>query len=229
MDSDIWKIICDLVLNLNLKNKDFMLSLNERYLHHYFSYQFQDKFKNSLNLKSKIDLELHPEWPTYKESTNIKCGRYKRNKVDKKYIPHSEGTAGFIDFAFGKYNKPIIGLEFSLKFGWSKEEITYDFVKLLDKENPFESSFSLNLILREKKIVKGNNLAKFEEAIENARIDAAERLEIGPSCNPGNKKVCFIIAEIDCDNDRQIWCNEGKCIFSQNNHFSKCSNCKNHF
>ncbi len=84
-------------------------------------------------------------------------------KENKVYLPNKNGGAGFIDFAIGDYNEPGIGIGFSLKYGWSHEEIVYDFLKLLDKKNPFKVSISFNIIFREKRLMsdarqRGTNL-----------------------------------------------------------------------
>lgn len=128
------------------------LMLNERYLHHFFSHTF-------LGTGGMLDLcgetaaiLLHPEWPTCKEATSVCYGRYRFTGV--KYIPVDDGTAGFIDFAIGEYARPKIGIEFSLKAGWTAEEVAYDFVKLLDARNPFEAVISFNVILRPKGLSK---------------------------------------------------------------------------
>ncbi|MCD6506565.1 hypothetical protein J7M22_08050, partial [Candidatus Poribacteria bacterium] len=123
---DVLKVILEIAQSIKYGG----LMLNERYLHHFFSHILQKKY-NMLNLSGDNgNITLHPEWPTYKEQTKLDYGRYK--KVNGKYYPDKNGTAGFIDFAIGDYNKPDIGIEFSLKYGWSHEEIVYDFLKLLD-------------------------------------------------------------------------------------------------
>lgn len=132
------------------------LMLNERYLHHHFSHLIQKKH-DPLNLRGdKRAIVLHPEWPTYKKQTGLCYGRNRRE--NGKYRPNTEGTAGFIDFAVGSYYEPHIGIEFSLKYGWSNEDIIYDFLKLLDRQNPFKTSVSLNLIFRNWGLVRGRSL-----------------------------------------------------------------------
>ena len=91
---------------------------------------------------------MHPEWPTFKKGTGLKYSKYK--KINGKYQPYEEGSAGFIDFAIGDYNEPEIGIEFSLKYGWSNEAIVYDFLKLLDKNNPFKLLFLTILYIGKK-------------------------------------------------------------------------------
>lgn len=177
------------------------LMLNERYLHHYFSHLLQEKW-NLMNLTdAKEEIELHPEWPTYKKQTNLCYGQYV--KEGGKYLPSKNGTAGFIDFAVGNYKKPYIGIEFSLKYGWSNEEIVYDFLKLLDNKNPFDTSISLNLIFRPAQLVRGENLADLERHMNNAFDEAVKRLGNGV-CNE-SRELFFIISEIDADNNRRHW------------------------
>ena len=134
---DVLKIILEIAQSIKYSG----LMLNERYLHHSFSHLLQEKY-NLLNLTGDCRaITLHPEWPTYKEQTGLTFGRYRR--VNGIYEPDANGTAGFIDFAIGDYNKPDIGIEFSLRYdGWPHEEIVFDFLKLLDSNNPFKASIS---------------------------------------------------------------------------------------
>jgi hypothetical protein len=199
MDSkEIVKIIKKITETIKHNNS----MLNERYLHHMFTSLLQKK-QDLLNLTSLTleDTILHPEWPTNKKQSEINFGKYK--KEYKKYIPHESGTAGFIDFALGNYNKPEIGIEFTLKYGWSKEEITYDFVKLLDKKNPFHTSISYNLIIRKKQLVKNKRLLNLEKAMNDAYLEAKKRLD--KNICDDNRNIFFIISEIDKKNMRHHW------------------------
>lgn len=203
---DVLKVILDIAQSIKYKG----LMLNERYLHHYFSHLMQKKY-NSLNLtgNNKV-ITLHPEWPTYKEQTSLNFGRYK--KVNGIYQTDENGKAGFIDFAIGDYNKPDIGIEFTLKYGWSNEEIVYDFLKLLDKKNPFKVSISYNVIFRKDKLVKGGHLRDLKNHINAAYIEAINRLKYD-ICDDSREKY-FIVTEIDKDNNRRHWYyNRTKCQF----------------
>lgn len=177
------------------------LMLNERYLHHFFSHRLQEE-ENLLNLTGDREaITLHPEWPTYKKQTGLLYGRYRSE--NGKYRPKSNGTAGFIDFAIGDYYKPEIGIEFTLKFGWSQEEIVYDFLKLLDQKNPFKTAISFNVILRHWRLVKGRPLENIEERMNNTITEAAKRLKINRIGIP--RELYFIITEIAKDNSRRHW------------------------
>jgi len=177
------------------------LMLNERYLHHFFSRLLQEKY-NLLNLTGdSAAIMLHPEWPTYKKQTGLAYGRYRRE--NGKYKPNVNGTAGFIDFAIGDYNKPDIGIEFSLKYGWSKEEIAFDFLKLLDKKNPFNASISFNIIFRQRRLVKGRNLRNLEKHMNDAYAEAVNRLSNDVCDN--SRELYLIITELDKDNNRRHW------------------------
>ncbi|MBM3212643.1 hypothetical protein FJZ33_10510 [Candidatus Poribacteria bacterium] len=178
------------------------LMLNERYLHHSFSHLLQEKY-NLLNLTGdNRAITLHPEWPTYKEQTSLTFGRYRR--VNGIYKPNASGTAGFIDFAIGDYNKPDIGIEFSLKYGWSHEEIVYDFLKLLDRKNPFKASISFNILFRKRELVKGERyLRDLEEHMNNAYREAVSRLN-NDICDD-SRELYLIVTEIDKDNNRRHW------------------------
>lgn len=176
--------------------------LNERYLHHYFSHQIQKKYPIMNLLEQDTILKLHPEWPTYKKTTQISYGRYR--KEGKYYQPNPNGTAGFIDFAVGDYHQPMIGIEFSLKYGWANEEIVYDFLKMLDKKNPFLASISLNIIFRKNGLVKGGYLTDLEIHMDNAYKEAIRRLD-NNVCDFSMRKIYFMIIEIDQNNIRRGW------------------------
>jgi len=197
----VLKVILEVAQSIKYRG----LMLNERYLHHFFSHLLQEKH-SLLNLTGdNAPIMLHPEWPTYKKQTRLAYGQYRRE--DKKYQPNPNGTAGFIDFAIGDYRRPDIGIEFSLKYGWSNEEILYDFLKLLDKKNPFKTSISFNIILRQRRLVKGAYLRNLEEHMNNAYREAVTRL---------NKDVCdssrelyLIVTELDKNNNRRHWHYDG--------------------
>mgnify|MGYP001078020682 FL=1 len=185
---------------------------NERYLHHYFShkwlslYEHENRREISL-IKENENLIFHPEWPTYKKATGIDYGRYKFRKEDNpggsepgKYMLCAEGSPGLIDFAIGEYHAPKIGIEMTLKYGWSNEEVIYDFVKLLDKSNPFEVVYSLNVILRDKRLPEGGMMKDLQGHIHKAYLEAIERL--------GEKYAIererhFIILEITTESRRK--------------------------
>ena len=112
---DVLRVILEIAQSIKYSG----LMLNERYLHHFFSHLLQEKH-NLLSLTGdNRAITLHPEWPTYKEQTDLTFGRYGR--VNGIHEPNASGKAGFIDFAIGDYNKPDIGVEFSLKYGWSHQ------------------------------------------------------------------------------------------------------------
>jgi len=193
------------VLKVNLEiaqsTKYRGLMLNERYLHHCFSHLLQEKY-NLLNLTGdNAAIILHPEWPTFKKQTGLVYGRYR--KENGKYKPNANGTAGFIDFAIGDYNKPDIAIEFSLKYGWSNEEIVYDFLKLLDKKNPFNASISFNIIVRQRRLVKGGRLRDLEKHMNNAYVEAVKRLN-NEVCD-NSRELYLIVSEMDKDNNRRHW------------------------
>jgi len=193
-ENTVIELIKETAENLHYHGK----MLNERYLHHYFSYKLQEKL-TAIDITSQASIKIHPEWPTSKKSTKINYGKYK--KINKRYIPHKNGTAGFIDFAIGDYNKPDIGIEFSLKNGWSYEEIVYDFIKLMDTDNPFKLGVSYNAILREKEIVSKKRLDELQNRIENTVKKAKKRLN--GNIDP-NRKLYFLISEISRE-ERRHW------------------------
>ncbi len=194
---DVLGVILEIAQSIQYNGKRF----NERYLHHYFSHLLQEKY-HLLNLTENIwEITFHPEWPTYKQQTGLNFGRYKRK--NNKYQPAPSGTAGFIDFAIGNYDSPDIGIEFSLKYGWSKEEIVFDFLKLLDKKNPFKMSISYKMIIRESELVKGGALKDLEKHMDEAYQDAVNRLN-NNGCDD-SREVYLIVTEIDKNNSRRHW------------------------
>lgn len=193
--------VVEVVLEIAQSLRNCGLMLNERYLHHFFSHRLQTK-QNLLNLTGDRDaINLHPEWPTYKTQTKLRFGQYR--KRNRRYHPDVNGTAGFIDFAIGNYHRPDIGIEFTLKFGWSQEEIIYDFLKLLDPENPFKTAISLNVILRHGRLVRGESLRNLEKQMNSAFPEATERLKI--KSIDVTRELYFVITEIAKDNSRRHW------------------------
>lgn len=194
---DVLKFILEIAQSIKYRG----LMFNERYLHHIFTHRLQEKYC-LLNLTEEDGvITLHPEWPTYKKQTALDYGRYK--KESGIYKTNASGTAGFIDFAIGDYNKPDIGIEFSLKYGWSHEEIVYDFLKLLDKKNPFKASISLNIIFRKRGLVKGGYLRNLEECMNATYREASSRLK-NDVCGV-SRELYLIVTEIDKDNKRRHW------------------------
>jgi len=174
--------------------------MNERYLHHHLSFKLQQIIGGLDLFKDASTIKIHPEWPTCKKSTNLSYGKYR--KIGGEYLPVADGSAGFIDFALGNYNKPEIGIELTFKVhGFSREELVYDFVKLLDSRNPFTYAYSLNIIYHDKQAEKGR-LGNFEDTISNLMIET--KLRLGDLLKEGRYHF-FIITEVDTDNKRQHW------------------------
>lgn len=194
---DVLKIVLEIAKSLKYRG----LMLNERYLHHFFSHLLQDKH-NSLDLSEEsTSLILHPEWPTYKTQTQLFYSQYKRKNGE--YRPDLDGKAGFIDFAVGDYESPHIGIEFSLKYGWSNEEIVYDFLKLLDQKNPFKAAISFNVIFRQQKLARGKYPQTLERHMHEAIREAVKRL--GYNDVDASREIYLIVTEIDNDNKRRHW------------------------
>jgi len=194
------KKVLEVISEIAQSFKNTGLMLNERYLHHFFSYLIQEKYRSLDLIGNRKKILLHPEWPTYKKQTKVLFGKYKMD--NRKGLPNKNGTAGFIDFAIGNYYHPEIGIEFTLKFGWSNEEIIYDFLKLLDSRNPFRTSISLNFILRHSKLVKGKSLENLENHMNDAYKEAVRRLN---GIIDNSRKVYFVMVELDRVDNRRIW------------------------
>lgn len=162
---DIEKIINTLIVECEHFNSE--LHLNERYLHHRFSFLVQEKYPISLT----NSFGLHPEW-----ATNIKYirpgGCYKEDKELGKYFIDESGGAGFIDFAIGEDNKPSCAIEFKMSSGFEREGLTYDYVKLLDPENSIGMSYSLVVYYNRKSESK-----KLSDYLNKCIKDAYDRLK----------------------------------------------------
>ena len=73
----------------------------------------------------------------------------------------------------------------------------------MDKNNPFQTSISYNLIIRKSHSVKNKGLINLEKAMNDAFLEAKKRLNKN-ICND-NRKIFFIISEIDKANERHHW------------------------
>ena len=182
--------------------------LNERYIHHFMSHKLQEHLDLDCLKTMNGKPLLHPEWPTWKKSTGIKCGQYIGRKEDgtKEYHPVSppQGSAGFIDFALGDYGHPSVAIEVTLKDSWQHEEIVYDLVKLLDGRNrAFNAVISCNVIRRENGLPTAGGRVKVHSRMNEAYAEAKMRLG-EMFCNDGRRQF-FIITEIAGD-QRRHWC-----------------------
>lgn len=169
-------------------------NLNERHLHHFFTFrlqQGQDLLALTKDDKSHL---LHPEWPT------SQTGALYATK-DERHVPCAAGSSGFIDFALGEFAAPDIAVEFCLTTSLGKtaiERITFDYLKLLDANNPFAVALSWSLIL-------GGPKASVKDDLATACKDAQDRLAaFGRSC-PSSRKLRFVATEILSDGSRQHW------------------------
>ena len=181
-------VLCDLARQLSWQGR----MLNERYLHHAFTHRLQGSHDFLHLTGAKGASVLHPEWPTYKQSTGLTCyGRYGRS--DRVYLPTADGTAGFVDFALGRYHHPCVGIEFCLSYGWAHERVVFDLLKLLDRRNPFQITFSFNVIVRDKNLAEGVALTTLEKSIDRAYAEATERLgTVGLLCDADRSTHCVI-------------------------------------
>lgn len=169
--SQIVRIICQIAETFRYPSPPRML--NERYLHHLFSHRLQDAL-GLLNLTKEGDtILLHPEWPTSKKATGIACGRYRRNE-DGRYVIHTDGRAGFLDFAIGGYDAPRIGIELYFGYRWVPERIVFDILKLLDRKNPFGEIVLFALVLHEPDLPEERMNAVHAEAVR--RLAEHDRL-----------------------------------------------------
>lgn len=193
--------------------------LNERYLHHFMSHRMQQEMA-LLNLHGATsELTLHPEWPTWKKGTGIRCGQYRGTKKNggKRYYPVTlpKSGAGFIDFAMGCYDQPFVGIELTLKESWGHEEIVYDLVKLLDERNRcFKAVISCNILLRHKGLSEGSNKQRLQSRMCEAYDEAIARL--GDLACTGDRRRIFLVTEV-AENGRRHWYRDeesGDCLAS---------------
>jgi len=178
---------------------------NERYLHHYFSKEMQNQKDLEIDFGNLQNSKLHPEWPTYKKSTGISFSKYRKNGEKKYIVDTDDGSSGFIDFTIGDYSKPAFAIEFTSKYGFGREDLTYDFLKLLDAKNPFEYVVSFNLIFRENGLPKGGHEENIIKALTEVLADITDKekgrnLEIAE-----NRQYLFWIIEIDNNGKNRHW------------------------
>jgi len=207
---------------------------NERYLHHFFTRLLQERHGLLCNILEDTVLNLHPEWPTYKKYTQIKYGQYRtvketRGRGERKILKPVENSClgGKIDFTIGRYERPIIGVEFTLSYGWSGKDVEGDLVKLLDSRNPFDASISFNLVFREKGLSKGGWLTKFENAMNERLEIAVKRLRsYGRFCGNSLRQICLIVTEVGgfCISPEKVYFTDSTIRPEMNNGvFSACS------
>jgi hypothetical protein len=176
--------------------------LNERYLHHAFTHRLQAD-GDLLRLTTDEPPLLHPEWPTYKESTGLTgYGRYR--KVEGRYIPDGIGGAGFLDFALGPYDRPALALEFHSGYGWAHEAMVFNLIKLLDGRNPFRAGVLYCVMLRKAALAAGQRLAALEQRMRDAFGEAQERLAAYAPLAP-DRQLYGLITEIDASGQRRHW------------------------
>jgi len=170
---------------------------NERYLHHYYSKEIQKTY--DINFGNLRESKLHPEWPTNKKVTKNDYSKYK--KIGNNYIVAVDGSSGFIDFAIGEYKKPEFAIEFTSKYGFGKDELAFDFLKLLDLKNPFKNVISFNLIYREKGLSQGKRKENLKEALNIAFSVINNRSR---SIDYARQYI-FWIVEIDAKGKKRSW------------------------
>lgn len=145
---------------------------NERYLHHYFTEKMQKYFP--IYLEDITKSKLHPEWATANQ-IRINGGKYK--KIGNRYEIDNDGTSGFIDFVLGDYNNPEIGIEFKSNSSWKFESIVFDYMKLMDINNPLQTAISFSIIYRENGPSNKLKLDIINKTIEEFKNRLNERLD----------------------------------------------------
>jgi hypothetical protein len=215
---EFWKDVLGAVnsLLLHMHYREF---LNERYLHHFFSHQLQSIKPCPMPLLDPTTpLRFHPEWPTYKKATGIDCGKYREtdgrylpvdtgNKTDGGYWPVDSGKeGGFVDFALGPYLTPEVGVEFKLLGGWQAKGVVFDYVKLLDRRNPFKAVVSVVVLLRPNGLAAAGRKEAICDAINLAYQEAVRRLDHGPFSPVADRLQRFVVTELG-PKERRHWYN----------------------
>ena len=131
------QIILELIDELQLI--DPRVHLNERYLHHKFSFKVQKCMPLTYDSNSR----LHPEWATYIKGIDIRNGGLYYKEGNQYKADKLKGSSGFIDFAIGNADNPDYGIEFKMSTQLNKEGLIYDYMKLLDGRNNIEGGISL--------------------------------------------------------------------------------------
>lgn len=201
-EATILEILTHIAQTVPYKNP---CELNERYLHHWFSYLVQQPLGPCLADKTDANkARLLPEWPTWKEGAGLHRRKYRKD-LDGHFQRDEQGTAGHLDFAIGTvYEEPTIGIEFKLMEGWvSHEGIVFDCMKMLDARLPFQLSASLNVILRPHGLVQNGKLERLKRRMKDAFDEAKERLG-ADACSPESRKLWLVVAEIS-ENQRRYW------------------------
>lgn len=181
---------------LNVYDMNFLKPcLNERYLHHHFTEKIQIEYPIVYNNLDKC--KLHPEWATANKFRLNGGGKYK--KIGNKYEIDDNGTSGFIDFALGDYNNPEIVIEFKCNKSWQFQSIVFDYMKLMDKNNPLKKVVSISIIYRDKKLSNKLTLNKINESITELSNRLNGRMDI-------NRPFLFWIIEIAYNNkQKESW------------------------
>ena len=151
---EIKKILAKLITELKEGDRS---EFNERYIHHFFSYHLQNLYP----LKFDGMGEFHPEWATAKKGT-------RRNaKYRKFYRDDENGYSGFIDFIIGPIETPKVAIEFKCSKSFNRDGAIYDYMKLLDARNEFDTAVSIDIYYGRKTEIKSEHLNKnISEAIK---------------------------------------------------------------
>lgn len=203
---EFWKDVLGAVNSLLLDMPYHGLLLNERYLHHFFSHRLQSIEPCPMPLLDPTTpLRFHPEWPTYKEATGIDRGKYR--KTEGRYLPVDTGKkGGFVDFTLGPYPTPEVGVEFKLLGGWQAEGVVFDYVKLLDRRNPFKAVVSVVVLLRPNGLAAVGRKDAIHGAINSAYQEAVRRRGDGPFSPVADRLQRFVVTELG-PKERRHWYN----------------------
>ena len=184
--------------------------LNERYVHHILTHRLQEEHCSIIPIKGKV--RLFPEWPSWKKD-HVGHRKYKyypkesrlNGEIHEGFYPITDaeinidpkmGSAGFFDLCIGnEYEKPTIGIELILKRGWSKEEFTFDFMKILDNALPFAFRLAYGIILRPNGLPQKSGKKELEKAVNNAFVEAEKRLGNDSTKTQDYKLIVVEVAE----------------------------------
>lgn len=182
------------------------LHFNERYLHHYFSREIQKKEP----VQFSDEANFHPEWSTTKNNPDNPA-KYKRDDKRDYHIDDENGSSGFIDFVIGPVKKPSIAIEFKMSNSFDTKGVAYDYLKLMDSRNPFETSVSLVIVYG----LSPKSKITPEKKLNEAYIKAKNEFKKQQNRFASDRRFHFIVVAIDTNGHFEGFerrCSDG-CVF----------------
>lgn len=206
--------------NSFINNSKYLIDINERHLHHYFS-QWVAKECGCLVqgiYENPNGLVLFPEWPTSKQGhwTDGLNVLYDGPNIGFSTVQPPQGSsAGSIDFAIGKHGKwgqfrPEIVIEFKLGT-WDKNAMCLDLMKLLDPRIDYKYAISI-VFITENQVA--NDLHPFHKAKVKTptvaemivkKMDDINLHNIDCSWVYNDRKICLFVCHLGQQKGRFSW------------------------